>query len=89
MTGEEEGKEVPMIKFNVPPYVGTELRYIREAIESEKICGDGKFTKKCDAWIEKRFRAEKAFLTSSGSAALDMAAFLCEIFPGDEVILPS
>lgn len=78
-----------MITFNVAPFVGTEFKYMKEAIESHKICGDGQFTKKCNEWLEKRFDARKVMLTTSGSTALDMAAFLCDIKPGDEVILPS
>ena len=78
-----------MISFNVPPCVGTELEYIKEAIESHKICGDGAFTKKCNAWLEERFQAQKVLLTTSGTTALDMAALLCELEEGDEVILPS
>ena len=79
-----------MIDFNIPPYVGKEMDYVREAAESNrKICGDGPFTKRCHAWLEERFGANKALLTTSGSSALDMAAILAEIKPGDEVILPS
>ena len=78
-----------MIHFNVPPFTGKELDYMKEAISNHKICGDGPFTKKCDAWMETRFNAIKVLLTTSGSSALDMAALLCDIKPGDEVILPS
>ena len=78
-----------MISFNIPPYVGTELDYVKQAVESHKICGDGQFTKKCDAWMEERFHAQKVLLTTSGTTALDMAALLCDLQPGDEVILPS
>ncbi len=78
-----------MIPFNIPPYVGTEERYIGEAVASHKICGDGQFTKKCSTWLEERFHAQKALLTTSGTAALDMAALLCGLEPGDEVIMPS
>ncbi len=78
-----------MINFNVPPYVGTELDYVRQAVESHKICGDGAFTKKCNAWMEQRFQAQKVLLTTSGTTALDMAALLCDLRRGDEVILPS
>lgn len=78
-----------MITFNVAPFVGTEFNYMREAIESHKICGDGQFTKKCNKWLEDRFKAKKVMLTTSGSSALDMAAMLCDIRQGDEVILPS
>lgn len=78
-----------MIHFNVPPFVGTELDYMRKAVENHKICGDGPFTKKCDEWMEQKFNAYKVMLTTSGSTALDMAALLCGLKPGDEVILPS
>ena len=78
-----------MISFNVPPYTDNELEYVKQAIESHKICGDGEFTKKCNAWLEQKFKAPKVLLTTSGSTALDMAALLCRIHPGDEVILPS
>lgn len=78
-----------MISFNIPPFVGTEFEYMREAVNNHKICGDGPFTKKCNEWLERRFGTPKALLTTSGSSALDMAAFLCGIEPGDEAILPS
>lgn len=78
-----------MINFNVPPYVGDELAFVKEAVEAHKICGDGPFTKKCNAWMEKRFNAQKVLLTTSGSTALDMALLLCDLQLGDEVILPS
>lgn len=79
-----------MINFNVPPYVGTELDYVREAAEvNHKICGDGPFTKKCQQWLQDSFDAEKVLLTTSGTTALEMSAMLCDLQPGDEVILPS
>lgn len=78
-----------MINFNVPPCTGNEMKYIEQAISSHKICGDGSFTKMCNAWLEQRFAAKKVLLTTSGSTALDMAALLCGLEPGDEVILPS
>lgn len=78
-----------MIPFNIPPCVGTELDYIQQAIASGKICGDGQFTNKCSNWMEARFHAQKVLLTTSGTTALDMAALLCGVQPGDEVILPS
>ena len=77
------------ISFNVPPYIGKEQDYIMEAIRSHKICGDGAFTKKCNAWIEEKTGVSKALLTTACSTALDMAAMLTEVGPGDEVILPS
>ena len=78
-----------MISFNIPPYVGTELEYVKQAIDAQKICGDGMFTKKCNQWLEERFHAQKVLLTTSGTTALDMAALMCDLKPGDEVILPS
>lgn len=78
-----------MIDFNVPPYTGDEIIFIKQAIESHKICGDGSFTKKCHSWMESKFNAQKVLLTTSGTAALNMAMLLCELKPGDEVILPS
>ena len=79
-----------MVPFNIPPYVGTELEYVRQAVEdNRKLCGDGPFTKRCQDWIAERFGAQKVLLTTSGTTALEMAAILCDIHPGDEVILPS
>jgi len=78
-----------MICFNVPPCTGNEMKYIAEAVASHKICGDGQFTKKCSEWLEQRFHVHKVLLTTSGTTALDMASLLCELQPGDEVILPS
>jgi len=78
-----------MIKFNVPPYIGKEKEYISEAISNRKICGDGSFTKKCNAWIEEKMNTKKALLTTSCTHALEMAALLSDIQEGDEVIMPS
>ncbi len=78
-----------MIPFNVPPYLGQEINYIKQAINSHKICGDGVFTKKCNKWIEDKFKIQKALLTTSGTTALDMSMLLCNLHEGDEVILPS
>lgn len=78
-----------MVTFNIPPYFGDELKFIEEAIKSHKISGDGQFTKKCNKWMEEKFKAQKVMLTTSGTAALDMASLLCDLNEGDEVILPS
>ena len=78
-----------MIPFNLPPASGKEIAYIQKAIENRKICGDGEFTKKCSAWMEGKFNTQKVLLTTSGTSALEMAAVLCDIQAGDEVIMPS
>ena len=78
-----------MIPFNIPPYVGNEEEYIKEAIASKKICGDGAFTKKCNAFLEEYTGTTKALLTTSCTHATEMAAILADIQPGDEVIMPS
>lgn len=78
-----------MIDFNLPPFTGRETEYMLEAVRAHKICGDGLFTRRCSAWLEQRFGAAKVLLTTSGSTALNMAAWLCGLRPGDEVILPS
>lgn len=85
----ENSEKYSLIDFNMPPIVGTEGKYIQEAIDSHQISGDGLFTKKCNKWMEDRFNAQKIMLTTSGTTALDMAALLCDIKPGDEVILSS
>ncbi len=77
------------IPFNIPPFVGTELGYVQKAVEAHKICGDGQFTKLCDQWMMDRFGAHSVLLTTSGTTALEMAALLCGLEKGDEVILPS
>ena len=78
-----------MISFNVPPYTGRETEYMKQAVENLHISGDGPFTKKCAEWMQERFGVKRALLTTSGSTALDMAALLCGLERGDEVILPS
>jgi len=78
-----------MISFNIPPFTGNEITYIKEAIDSHKICGDGQFTKKCNTWIEERMGAGKALLTTSCTHATEMAALLLDIKEGDEVIMPA
>ena len=78
-----------MINFNVPPFTGKEMEYIKKAVENQKICGDGEFTKKCNAWIEEKTKTTKCLLTTSCTHALELAALLAGIKEGDEVILPS
>ena len=78
-----------MIRFNVPPYTGKELDYIKVAVENQKICGDGEFTKKCNEWIESKTGTKKALLTTSCTHATELAAILADIQPGDEVIMPA
>ena len=78
------------ISFNRPPFVGKETEYIREAVEKNgMICGDGPFTKKCSAWMREHFQTKQVLLTTSCTHALEMAAYLADIQPGDEVIMPS
>lgn len=76
------------IPFNRPILVGNEMEYMRQAVESGHISGDGAFTKKCHALLEKELGLAKALLTTSGTHALEMMAFLLDIGPGDEVIIP-
>ncbi len=78
-----------MIPFNAPPVVGSEIDYMRLAMESGKLCGDGGFTHRCQQWMEQRFGSRKVLLTPSCTASLEMAALLIDIQPGDEVIMPS
>lgn len=77
------------IPFNKPYMTGKELWYISQAHASGHLAGDGQFTKKCSAWLEQRIGCQKALLTHSCTAALEMAAILADIQPGDEVIMPS
>lgn len=79
-----------MINFNEPTLSGKELDYIKDAVTVEhKLCGDGKYTKKCNKWIEETTGVPKAMLTTSCTHALEIAAILCDIGEGDEVIMPS
>lgn len=78
-----------MINFNIPPYIEGTEKYIEEAIKSQKICGDGAFTKKCQKILEEKFNSPMIRLTTSGTSALEMAVMLADIEKGDEVILPS
>ena len=77
------------IPFNKPFIAGNEIEYIKEAVSSGKISGDGMFSKKCQQFFEKNYGFKKTLLTTSCTDALEMASLLCEINPGDEVILPS
>lgn len=78
-----------MINFNVPPYTGKEMEYIRQCVENQKICGDGEFTHKCNEWIEERTGTAKCLLTTSCTHATELAALLADIKEGDEVIMPA
>lgn len=78
--------EVP---FNVTPVIGNELKFINEALQSKKLCGDGLFSKKCQSWFEEQTGALKTLMTPSCTAALELAALLTDLAPGDEVIMPS
>lgn len=78
-----------MINFNVPPFTGKEMDYIRQAVEAQKICGDGRFTRQCSEWLEARTGSGKVLLTTSCTHATEMAALLLNVKPGDEVIMPS
>ena len=77
------------VPFNKPYLSGREADYIRQAVESGKISGNGNFTQKCHNFFEERYGFKKCLLTTSCSDALEMAAILCDVKPGDEVIVPS
>ncbi|MBQ7920122.1 MAG: dTDP-4-amino-4,6-dideoxygalactose transaminase [Lachnospiraceae bacterium] len=78
-----------MINFNIPPFTGKEMEYIKDCVENQKICGDGAYTKKCNEWIEKKTGTTKCLLTTSCTHATELAALLADIQPGDEVIMPA
>lgn len=78
-----------MIPFNIPPFTGKEMDYIRQAVENQKICGDGPYTKKCSEWIEQKTGTAKCLLTTSCTHATELAALLADVKEGDEVIMPS
>ncbi len=78
-----------MIDFNKAPFTGKETEYMQQAIQSGKMCGDGPFTKQCSEWICDKYQVKHALLTTSCTHALEMAAYLSDIQPGDEVIMPS
>ncbi|HEX5717311.1 MAG TPA: dTDP-4-amino-4,6-dideoxygalactose transaminase [Thermoanaerobaculia bacterium] len=77
------------IPFNHPSIVGRELEYIEDAVRGGRLAGDGPFTQRCQKWLEERCGAHKVLLTHSCTAALELAALLCEVGEGDEVIMPS
>ena len=77
------------IPFNKPEIVGDELRYIREAVESGHLSGDGSFTKRCSALLERELGVGRVLLTTSCTHALEMCALLLDVQPGDEVVVPS
>ena len=77
------------LKFNVPPQTGREMEHIQRAINGGKICGDGDYTRRCNDWIREHTGSAGAYLTTSCTQALEMAALMADIQPGDEVILPS
>ena len=78
-----------MINFNQPHLTGKEAHYMYEAVFAGKLSGNGKFTKACQSWFEQRYGFRKCLLTTSGTDALEMCAMLCDLKPGDEVIVPS
>src|SRR6056300_1208085 len=78
-----------MITFNKPPLTGNEQQYVLQAMQSNKISGDGFFSKKCQDWFKEKLGCTKTLLTPSCTHALEMSAILLDIKPGDEVIMPS
>ncbi|NCC00378.1 MAG: hypothetical protein EOM34_06820 [Clostridia bacterium] len=78
-----------MISFNIPIYSENGIKYIKEAVQARHISGDGVFTKKCHEWLKQDTGVRCAYLTTSCTHALEMSAFLTDIQPGDEVIMPS
>ncbi len=78
-----------MIDFNKPPVVGTEAEYFQQALDNAKLCGDGPFTAQVSEWFKNRFHTKYFYLTTSCTSALEMASWLCDLEPGDEVIMPS
>ena len=78
-----------MIDFNRPTLTGKEAHYMYQAVYNGKLSGNGMFTKRCQAWFEERYGFRKCLLTTSGTDALEMCAMLCDLRPGDEVIIPS
>ena len=79
----------PPILFNRPPITGRELSFLKEAIERRELSGNGYFSRQCEAWLVEHLGVKRALLTHSCTAALEMAAILADLVPGDEVIMPS
>ena len=77
------------IDFNRPAFLGKETDYIKQAVMNRKLCGDGEFTKKCSAWMKEKLGTKYSLLTTSCTHALEMGAYLSDIKPGEEVIMPS
>ena len=78
-----------MIDFNRPPVMGTEAGFFEQVLENGKLCGDGPYTKYASAWFQEKFNVRHCYLTTSCTSALEMASWLCDLEPGDEVIMPS
>lgn len=78
-----------MIDFNRPAFVGREMEYIKNAVHNGKLCGDGEYTRRCSDWMRERFEVNHVLLTTSCTHALEMAAYLSDIQPEEEVIMPS
>ncbi|MGZ5253772.1 MAG: dTDP-4-amino-4,6-dideoxygalactose transaminase [Flavitalea sp.] len=78
-----------MIPFNIPCFTGDEARYIQQAQRFGRLAGDGEFTRRCEERVKELYGFTSALFTNSGTAALEMAAMLCNFLPGDEVIMPS
>src|SRR5688500_6528471 len=86
---ERMGSMTTKVPFNKPVAVGSELDNIKDALERGHLAGDGFYTKRCHEWLERRLGSPHALLTHSCTGALEMAAMLCDLEPGDEVIMPS
>ncbi|MCH8544053.1 MAG: dTDP-4-amino-4,6-dideoxygalactose transaminase [Alcanivorax sp.] len=78
-----------MIPFNIPSRTGIEQKYVLDAISAQKLCGDGPYSRRCESWFESVLNVGKTYLTPSCTHALELAALLIDIQPGDEVIMPS
>ena len=78
-----------IIPFNKPFSSGNEVKYINDSIKNGHISGDGKYTKKCNNWFKNKYKVDNCLLTHSCTAALEMAAMLCDFDVGSEIIMPS